>query len=609
MMRSSAVEVSDNREVPLEAVREELTRILQSRIFAGSERSRAFLRYVVETAICGRAGEIKEYSIGVEVFHRDAEFDPAKEAVVRVGAHALRSRLKTYFGSEGATDPVIIELPAGGYAPMFRWGEKRRPRWRLGGMAAVSAVILLVAGAWWHFGPLGGTPSIAVMPLENLSSEAENGYLAEGLSEELAAALTRGGLAVAAGEAAARHKGETAEELARRLQVRWVLEGSIRLSGEQVRVATRLVRGSDGHPAWSEDFDRQRGDIFRLPEEVAASVTRAVRGRPARTTLAGKQSAPNPEAYDAYLHACYYRRRMTEEGIAKSAAWFEEAVRRDSRYAAAYAGLADAYAMSGFHGVKPFESVIGQAREAAQKALALDPENARAHGALGWMAFTYDHSWAVSEQELMRAIELDSRWPNVRQWLAFRLAAEGRFDEAVAQSRKAIELEPHTFVTSGDLGAILYFARRYRECMQDAGRTLELDPGAQQGRFLLGACLAGEGCYQEAAATLRAAMASNLPDAAPPNAAIAGRLGFVLARAGQREEARQWLDRLSASQTHRSEAALIAAGLGENQRALGLLEQAAAAHEGSVLFLKAEPLFDSLHSEPRFAALVRGLGL
>jgi len=205
---------------------------------------------------------------------------------------------------------------------------------------------------------------------------------------------------------------------------------------------------------------------------------------------------------------------------------------------------------------------------------------------------------------LSRAVELDPAWPNVRQWLAFRLAAEGRFDEALGHSRKAAELEPLSFLTSADLASILYFARRYDEAIADARRTLELDAQASQGHFLRGACLTAKGRYAEAVAELRRAL-----PATPPPPAVAARLGFACARAGAPEEAVHWLQTLAADRTHQTEAAMVATGMGRKAEALAMLEQAVAAREGSTLFLKVEPLFDDLRKEARFAALLRALGL
>jgi serine/threonine-protein kinase len=342
-----------------------------------------------------------------------------------------------------------------------------------------------------------------------------------------------------------------------------------------------------------------------VEDRIAAAIVAALRPRIEATPPSAIPKPATAEAYDSYLRGRYLRRQMTADGIEKSVAFFEDAIRRDKRYAPAYAALADADAMLGFHGLAPPDEVVPKAREAARQALALDAANAQAHGALGWIAFTYDRNWPAAETEFRLAVQTDRNWPNVRQWFAFGLVARGRFDEAVAQSQKALDLEPLSFITGNDMSSVLYFARRYSESMRNARRGLELDVHASQPHVLIGACLTDLGRPTEAVAEFRQAI-----DPANPwtDEDLMGRLGYAYARSGRRAEALELLDRLSGRPAGATASAFIQLGLGEKEKALGLLAQACDRKEGDTLFLKVEPLADPLRGDPRFVALLRKIG-
>jgi TolB-like protein/Flp pilus assembly protein TadD len=604
--------------VPLELVRDELAKLLQSKTFANTERLRRFLRFVVEIAMCGRAAELKEYLVGVEVFDRGESFDPRSDSVVRVEAHSLRIRLERYYAGEGMKDPVVIELPKGGYAPGFRLRSEtmavrpmpatfRHRRWL---MAAAGASVLFAVAAlsWGVYSMKPSGVSLAVLPFRNLSGDRETHFIAEGLVDELSMALARvRGLRLTGRLSTARFEPEhlDLDTIRRSLRVAWLLEGSVRRADERLRVAVRLVRVRDGEVAWSETYAESAGELFQVQERMAAQIVAAL--GPYWNARAAPSAArpPNSAAYDAYLRGRYWRRQMSAEGITRSIPFFEEAIQRDAGYAPAYAALADAYAMMAFHGLAPFDAMVPKARGAARRSLELDSGNARAHGAVGWIAFTCDRDPRMAEREFRQAIGIDPNWPSVREWYAFSLVAEGRFDEATAQCRQALELEPLSFLTGNDLSTVLYFARRYPESIASAGRALAVDARATAAHIPLGASLTALGRLEEGIAEFRRALDPENPWSDPM---LAGRLGNACARAGRQAEARMLLVGLAGKGDGATAAAYIYAGLGERDEALRMLAEACAQREGEALFMKVEPLLDPLRSDPRFSAMIKRLG-
>ena len=598
--------------VPLELVREELGKVLQSRTFANTDSLRRFLRFVVEASICGRTAQLKEYVIGSEALGRGPTFDPRTDSVVRVEARNLRLRLERYYADEGKNDVVIIDLPKGSYAPQF---QQRRPKSILGGifrstsMRIAAASLLVALGVAVSIVRSRRPPdlSLALLPFDFLSDGADLQYLADGLAEELRLALSRTpGLRIAGRISTARFDPKHLDLPAVRgaLQVAWLLEGSVRKVETRLRITTHLVRTRDGEIVWADGYEVEAGDLPRTEGRIVAAVVAAI--RPA-AQVQPPAVAPVPvsaEAHDAYLRGRYLRRQMSADGIARSVGFFEDAIRRDSHYAPAYAALADAYAMMGFHGLAAPDEMAPKAREAARHALALDPQNAQAHGALAWLAFTYDRNWKEAEAEFRRAVETDPNWPSVRQWFAFGLVAQARFDDAVAQSRTALELEPLSYLTGNDMSSVLYFARRYSESLRTARRGLELDPHASQPHVVIGACLAAMGNLGGAIAEFRQALDPEFSDED-----LLGRLGYTYGRSGRRTEARQLLERLSGRKAGATASAFIQLGLGDKGRALALFSQACNRREGDTLFLRVEPMADSLRADPRFAALLKNAGL
>ncbi len=594
---------------PPEAVRAQVARILSSQAFLKAGRLRRLLGFIVEETIQGRDDRLKEYTLGLEVFGRDESFDPRLDSVVRVEMSRLRLKLEAYYGAEGRQDPIRVELPRGGYVPLMTSREQtdrpsdKRLRWPL----AMAAVVVAVATAGWlvyaHF---GAPAAIAVMPFRDLTPDRGLDYLAQGLSEEVTIGLVKvSGMRVLGRTSAAAALGVERDLSAagRNLGVSSVLDGSIRRDGSRLRVAVELVSARDGHQLWGEVYDGEEEDVFGFPNRIVDGVARALRVR----TTPRKTQTHDARTQVLYWRGRYFRSQRTPEGVLKSLDLFEQAIRRDADYAPAYSALADSYSMCAFHGLTPMSDAMPKARAAADKALALDPNLPEAHGVSAWMRFFYDWDWPAAEKEFTRAIELDPGYAPGRQCHAFALVARGRCSDAIAESRRALALDPLSYVASNDLGMLLYFCRQYGEAIDQARVTLEMRPGLSAARVVRGSACAMLGRHAEAIADLRAIPLSEA------HLSAQGRLGYAYAVAGRREEARAILADLAArgrrGQQVYAQMAAVRAGLGETSEALGLLEESWKRREGEAVFIGVEPMLDPVRKDPRWRAFKTRLGL
>ncbi|MBC7788902.1 MAG: protein kinase [Anaerolineae bacterium] len=454
--------------------------------------------------------------------------------------------------------------------------------------------------------------SIAVLPFANLSPDPENAYLGDGMTEELITALAKvEGLRVVprSSSFALRGKGLDARELGDRLSVATVAEGSVRREGTRLRISAQLVSTKDNGVLWSEAYDREMADVFALQEEIARSVVAALKikletqGGSALTV----QRPTNLEAYTLYLKGLYFWNLRTDEGNRQAIEYFGQAIERDSGYALAYAGLADAYALP-FGGSSQERGL--QARTAALKALALDSTLAQPHATLGLVANNYDWDWPGAEREFGRAFELDPAYAMTRDWYAASLIAQGRFDEAIAEARRAQELEPLSLTIRSDAGLGLTYARRYDEAVEQFRMVLELDPDYARAHGRLGAVYLHQGQLKEAIAEFKIAI--SLAGGWLPQPWGMPGLGYAYAVSGQRSEAVRILDELKTAKAPRyirpEAVAVVYVGLGQKDEAFSWLERAV--EERSIIpWWIRDPLYDPIRSDPRFVRLLKKMGL
>ena len=467
--------------------------------------------------------------------------------------------------------------------------------------------------------PAGGTigavigRSIAVLPFVNASPDRENEYLSDGITDELINALAKvDGLRVASRTSvfALRGKPQDVRAIGALLGAAWVLEGTLRRAGDRLRITAQLSSTEDGQLLWSERFDRTLADVFAIQEEIARTIVDTLRVAPF-----AEFAAPNPKrrtesitAYGLYLRGRYAWNTRTQEGVTEAIRYFEQAIAEDPRYAPAYTGLADSYALQLDYRSVPVAEGFALAKQYARKALELDETVAEAHASLAWSLFIYDWDWEGAGREFRRAVELDPRYATAHQWYAFWLSARGRLDEALVEAHTALELDPASVSIRRSVGWIYYYARRYDQARYHLVRAIAMNPTAAETYRVLGLLLAQQDQWDEAERVLREGM--TLPGAATYTAAA---LGYVFARAGKRTEAEGLLAELEA-QRQRDYVSPVAfatlyLGLDDHERALDWTERALEERRGWLAYLRVNPLLDPLRGQPRFEAMIEKLGL
>jgi serine/threonine-protein kinase len=352
-------------------------------------------------------------------------------------------------------------------------------------------------------------------------------------------------------------------------------------------------------------------DVFAIQDEIAGAIVGKLKMQLTGEQKTGlvKHYTENLEAYNLYLQARFHLNKRTEEGLQKGVAYCQQAIALDPTYALAYAGLADGFALLGFQGSLPPGAAIPQAKAAAEQALAIDETMAEAHVSLGCLRAIYDRDWQESEKEFKRALELNPNHSTAHYWYAlWYLLPTGQFDLALAEIKKALELDPLSLVLKAGIGWQFYFARQYNQAIAALQKTLEMDANFLFARDLLGQAYTQKGMHEQAIAEIEKAVAlSNR------RTLTLGALGHAYAQARKPEAARQILAELKqlAAQKYVSacDIALVHAGLGEKDQAFEWLEKAFDEHNGWLVFLNVEPRFDSLRTAAAFSALRRKMGL
>lgn len=566
-----------------EAVRRQLERILADGAFARSARMSRFLRYTVESALEGRAGELKEYLIGVEVFDRRESYDSRVDPIVRVEARRLRAKLREYYEGRGRQDPLVIEFPTGGYAPRFR------PR----GEPPASA-------------PPAPGKTVAVLPFANLSAEPDNEYFSDGLTEELIRGLTKvEGLRVAAWQSAARLKGPGLDvrEAGERLGASAVLTGSVRRSGQRLRVTAQLIDTASGVYLWSETYDRALSDVFAIQDEISCAIVGTLQVRLAGA-LASARPVRNLEAWNLYLRGRYHFNRRAAGELRKSLECYQEALALEPSLAAAWAGLADTLTIQTEYGlVHPAEG-MPRAEAAARRALELDPLLAEAFASLGLIRSVHHWEWAEAEGHYRRAIRLNPGYATAHHWFGIDfLAVLGRWEEAHEELDIARQLDPLSAIILECHGYLRMLERQYEPAIAIYREVLELDATFFKAYSSMGRAYTQMGRYEDAIAMFAKARAA--ADGVP---SVLGALGQTYALAGHTDRARAVLGELRELVARGYVAstcfALVHTGLGEHDQALDWLERGLAGRELSMASLKMHPAYDPLRPHPRFQALV-----
>ena len=485
----------------------------------------------------------------------------------------------------------------------------------------IVGVIILAAVAYWLFIPKKHAPvtptqrrSIAVLPFADLSQAKQYEYLCDGLSETLIDALTHiEGLWVPARTSAFFFKGKTQDirEIGQKLGVDSVLEGSIQVAGDNLRVTARISNTQDGRQVWSEIYNRKMADIFAIQDDIAKAIVTAL-----RIKQLGEKGAPlvknyteNLEAYRLYLQGRAYWNKRGEADLIKSIEFFKKAIEVDPNYALAYSGLSDAYYIFGNNGYWPAEKAYPKAKAAALKALEIDDKLAEAHATLGSIISDYDWDFAAAEKELKLAIQLNPGYATGHQYYAYHLVNLGKNEEALREIKIARNLDPLSPRISANVGLFLYYDRRYGQAVEELDKALEVDPTHAATYAWLGWSYDAMGKYEEAVRCyLRAGELRGMPKDLNPY--LAG--GYALM--GKKDEARKILGNLiEYSKTNYVPPvsfASVFSALGEKEQVFAWLEKAFRERDPYlIMFVKPSHLFGPVRSDPRFTELMRKIGL
>ncbi len=527
-------------------------------------------------------------------------------------AHNISVLRKVFGGKFIETVPkrgyrFIGDPPSAGAVPTPGPEPRGRRLWPLVVIALVPAIAVswLLVQKYRRTEP-AGIRSVAVLPFVNLSSDPENEYFSDGLTEELLNGLMKiEGLHVAARTSSFQFKGKAADirAIGRALNVAAVVEGSVRKEANRVRVTAQLNEVENGYHLWSETYDRELQDIFSIQEDICHDIVSALRIQLAagRERPLVKRYTADIDVYTLYLKGRYEAGRRTLAGVYKSLEYFQQAIGRDPRYTPALAGIADSYVILGNYDILPPSDAFPRARQAALRAIELDPELAEPHASLGALKSSYEWDWAGAESEYKRALEIKPEYAAAHQGHAEHLSAMGRREAAMAEIRRARELDPLSPSISYVMAFLLFFHRQYDEALEQCRKTQDIDPKFFLAHFIRGYALVEKKMYEDAIASFRLAIDQ-----------AGGRglryLGHAYAVSGRRKEALAVIEQLQDQKKKMYispfDFALIYAGLGDKDRAIEWLAKGYAERTPWLSYLKLDPRFDPLRSDARFKALL-----
>jgi len=521
--------------------------------------------------------------------------------------------------ADSAEQPHFIEtLPRKGYrfiAPVTCIGEdaeaapqaeppraSSRRRWILPAIVLTAGIaIAIAAGIGWVRQRASTRPRIAalaVLPLEQLSDDAEQQYFADGLTDALITDLAKmGSTRITSRTSVMQYRGtkKSVKEIGRELNVDAVVEGTVTYAGNRVRVTAQLIQVSTDMHLWADAYERDVSSILDLQRSLATDIARRIN---AFVKPLDRAPIVKAEAYGLYLKARYAFYKYTSRGWQEAIEHYSKAIEQDPEFAAAYSGLSETYLVAGAYGAVPTEEALTRGKAAAAKALQLDETLARAHYALATAYTWYDWNWADADREFRRGLELSPNDALGRNWHGGYLTLLGRHEEAIAEHQRALELDPLSAIINANLARAPYRARRYDDAIAQARKALELDSGFALALFWLEGSLRHKGLFDEAVA-LRQSLAT--PEQAQLIARTFQREGF----AAILRESGKTFEKSGALVT----AARCYAQSGDKSQAMALLESCAQRRCSDFVSLNVEPDFDELRTDPRFQKLIRQIGL
>ena len=613
-------------EISLESIRAELESILSSKTFRVATGQKDLLRFVVDETLANRADLLKEYWIGVKVFRRGESFDPRMSSIVRLEARKLRASLAKYFETEGVQDRVCVEIPKGGYAPVFSLlGESPalRPSTRTS-LARPQPANPRLAGAGLErrateqsAGEVS-TVSIAVLPFLDRNADQEVRFFADGLTDELTVALGRTPqLQLVARSSAGRFRGDDFDvrEVGRLLRVQVVVEGSVRRYGHKFRISVQANETKSGYVLWANSYDRDAtsSNVLQVQQKVAAAVTKGLLLRIFdHTSNTADNAAVVTTARDRRTEVQTLPRGRNFKKVYRpaplegSTIYINEAISRQLRSARDYVDLAKSLVLEPFWKAASIRDSAAQIKSMASKALKLDGSLGEAHAAMA-VCLISDYDWQRAGDEFRKGIELAPGDSTIRSWYGNYLMNIGRTEDAMIAHKTAAELDLHSADAICCYGAAFYYQRRFNEAIAHLRRALARDPNLVRAHVYLGLACMHKGSHVRGMTELeRARVLTN--DAVHPRAHVA----YGHATMGNRQRALEILDAFLREYRPDSFPAVAIAeiyiGLGNKDQAFDWLHRAIDQKDWTV-FLKSDPLFDSLRSDPRFSELLRRVHL
>jgi len=585
------ISVNQESAISADEVRTELERILADNVFANAEKMKRFLRFVVLETLEGRGERLNEALVGMEVYSNGKAFDPRIDSTVRVEAGRLRAKLREFYESQG-DGGLRIEIPKGSYAPIFR-----RPRETKTNKSAQTSQEKSAQ-----------TRTIAVLPFADMSPQQDQAYFGDGLAEELMFALSRMSLRVVSQTSvfAFKGKGMDVREIGRQLGVHCIMEGSVRKAEQQLRITVRLTEVGTGFQIWSDVFERELKDVFEIQQQISKAVASTLRIE----VLGEREDVPrcsttNLSAFNHFLIGRSHWNRQTEAALKAAIGHFEKALTEDPDYGKAHLGISDCLRKLEFWGLMRPSDALPKAREAARRALAVDPTLTEANIPLAAIKATNEWEWAEAEGIFREILKARPDFAPAHQAYAMMcLLPLGRFDEAIDQICTARRLDPLALLTNAHVGAAYYFAGLYDEAIEQLQTTLELEPNYHLAHLGLAVAMEQKGLLDDALATVE--KAKSLAGEIMP---IWGALGHIYARTGKTPEAHAVLRELFTLKNVRYvsplDFALVYEGLGRTEEALDCLDKAAADHCGRLSWAVVDPRHKHLRSDPRFQALMK----
>jgi TolB-like protein/Tfp pilus assembly protein PilF len=484
-------------------------------------------------------------------------------------------------------------------------------RQKVGALVTIAAVIsaaLIIGGVFFGHGPNQAISSIAVLPLENLSRDPEQEYFADGMTEELIAELSKvGALRVISRTSIMQYKGvhKSLPQIARELNVDAVVEGSVLRSGDRVRITAQLIHAASDEHLWADSYERDLSDVLKLQTEVAQAIAHEVRTKTTKQdeTRLSHHKSVNPEAHDSYLKARAQWSRRNEEGLRKSIEYFQQAISQDPQYALAYAGMADSYIVAAEEGFIPLDEAYAKTLWASSKAVDADETVADGHIMVATVA-EHDWNWGKAEREYRRAIELNPGLARAHHWYGLLLSALKRHDEAISELKRAVEIEPLNASLYANQALVYANAHRYTNAMESVNAARTISGSSKSWNGILGMLHIYQGMYEQGLQEIRSGAAE------PPRIDDLLQLAYALGRAGRRREALQMINQLERMPNADAVWVAIAwTGIGNRDRAFEWLNRALDAHSPSELWIGVFPSLDPLRSDPRYADLLRRIGL